>query len=268
MGHRRGAHQDGAEICSQYLFKMPKNENDLTGFVCDRCGRRDSEHVIIAPSPMPSVQSSKPAVRQTAPPALKPAQQQLDPLAPPEAVSSSACSGQLDDSTDPLALAARPRPAAAAAAPVPATDEATDETAPVTGGEPEPPSGSGADDAFKAEVERMVQEAVAREQREAAAFRAEVEAMVRQSRPPAVEAQPSAEAAPPGAGPAAGDVEAWLASLSLAQHAAAFRGAGVTPGALAALLREDRARCDARLKELGVKSVGARLRIVNAVRGV
>ena len=48
MGNRRGAHRDGAQLCSQFVLTLPKNENDLSGLHCSTCGRRDAEHVLIS----------------------------------------------------------------------------------------------------------------------------------------------------------------------------------------------------------------------------
>ena len=57
MGIQRGAHKDGPEICSQFIFKIPggSNEdgttlwgwNDKASAYCARCKQRDIDHVII-----------------------------------------------------------------------------------------------------------------------------------------------------------------------------------------------------------------------------
>ena len=172
MGNRRGVHCSGAQLCAQYILDLPKNENDLSGLHCARCGRRDAEHVIIGQQSSGERAGSQPvagATRSTSlRPALAPAPQALAPASEPArprvsgestgSTGATACSSarQLDPSTDPLARAAgtaasgAPR-AVASGALAAATVE---ETARVVGRQQ---TAAG----FKAEVERLVREGAA-----------------------------------------------------------------------------------------------------------
>ena len=185
MGNRRGAHRDGAQLCSQFVLTLPKNENDLAGLHCSTCGCRDAEHVLISqpcdPVSSASLDPASPA------PAPQPAQRE------PSSASTTAArrsQRQLDESTDPLArvgaaatAAARPPAVVSGAPPLAPSEEAERVAGPVAG----PVAGRlQSADEFKAEVERLVRlEATAGREEEAAAsgarlssvadFKAEVE---------------------------------------------------------------------------------------------
>ena len=136
-GNRRGVHRNGAQLCSQYVLNLPKNENDLAGLHCSSCGCRDAEHVII------SQPSSEPVAGASLRPALAPARQagvvrapqpaQREPLPSDESAGATARGArQLDQSTDPLArvgaaatTAARPPAVVSGAPPAATVEEAT-----------------------------------------------------------------------------------------------------------------------------------------------
>lgn len=254
MGLRRGAHKDGAHVCPQFLFSKPANHNDISAFNCSNCGRPDAEHIVIE-EPKPPARPPGPAMRPPPAPASGLHVQHASKPASPsggaqrEASTAAARDDELDEFTDPLALAggAPPRRPAPAHSASPVAAAGASEAAAA------PPTGAGGDD-FKAEVERLVQAEVEREQRDAVAFQAEVEALVRQ--------QPTAQC-PWGVSTDAG---AFLGALGLEQHLDSFRHAGVTPAKLSALLRVDKAQCEQELKKLGVKSLGHRIRIVHSLR--
>ena len=155
MGNRRGAHRDGAQLCSQFVLTLPKNENDLSGLHCSTCGRRDAEHVLISqPCDPVSGASLVPASPAPAP--------QLAQREPSSAGTTAArrSQQQLDESTDPLArvgaaatAAARPPAVVGGAPPLAFSEEAERVAGPVAG----PVAGRlQSADEFKAEVERLV----------------------------------------------------------------------------------------------------------------
>lgn len=57
MGIQRGAHVDGPHICPGFVFKVPGGTNpdgtplhgwnDCSAVNCQRCGQRDTLHVVI-----------------------------------------------------------------------------------------------------------------------------------------------------------------------------------------------------------------------------
>jgi len=52
MGVKRGKHKDGEDICKHYKFHKPGGPglwgwNDAKGAYCDRCGCRDLDHIIL-----------------------------------------------------------------------------------------------------------------------------------------------------------------------------------------------------------------------------
>ena len=252
MGVRRGAHQDGAHICPQFLFHKPANHNDVSAFNCESCGRRDSEHIVVGDAPAPT--SSAPSWRlRTTASVSHAGEPSTSGGARYEACAEAARDDELDEFNDPLAIAGGGPPRRSAPAPALSTAAAPPHPAATSAATAAPPTGDDGD-AFKAEVERLVQAEVEREQREAAAFQAEVEALVRQ--------QPTA----PSSWGVSIDTEAFLCTLGLEQHLDSFRRAGTSPAKLAALLRVEKAQCEQKLKELGVKSLGHRIRIVNALK--
>ena len=186
MGNRRGAHRDGAQLCSQFVLTLPKNENDLAGLHCSTCGRRDAEHVLISQPCDPVSGASLDPV----PPAPAPQPAQREPSSASTTAARRSTAEQLDESTDPLArvgaaatAAARP-PAVVSGAPPPASSEEAERVAGPVAGLVAGRLQSAAE--FKAEVERLVRlEATAGREEEAAAsgarlssvddFKAEVE---------------------------------------------------------------------------------------------
>jgi hypothetical protein len=273
MGVQRGEHKDGAEVCPKFVFKTPGGVqpdgtplwgwNDAKSASCARCGQRDLDHVVLRDYTKEAMEKDRIA-RAAKVEARAPARP------PPAAVSpGDAASAPLAGSTtgvmparervnplqmyelepgvpDPLAISAyqeaeRQHRMALQRAPQPelAAAPAPGATAAVSG------DGSGGseedeNERFKAEVERMVREKLTKER---------VDKL----------------AAPPSEGGLS--VREVLERLGLSQYTASFEEEGMEMGVLVSLARSEdgKAAVDEALKELGVKSVGHRLKIFAAL---
>ena len=260
LGYRRGAHQDGAGVCEHFAFTVPGKPgligwNDVSGVYCARCGRRDIEHTVLADT------AEKPPMRSndaSGPPlpglhtigAVAGPQARVDNIRTRESDRAiNAQIGMLDSSLDPLAIAAAahrsnsPRSPSPAEAPPPAEDA----------------------EAFKAEVERMVQRSIvddARRQQTNEGFKAEVDRMVQTSVAPD-RLERLAAPLPPGVHATASDL---LHALQLSQYTAAFEAESLELPVLVSLARSGgKEALDEALREVGVTSVGHRLKIFSAL---
>jgi len=274
-GYKRGGHVDGDEICKQYVFTVPGFDgkvwgwNDIRGFDCKACGRPATEHVVIK-APKMSGMKPKPA-RAPAPPqpAIDPMNtERLRAIAAEEAAKYDT-SDMLDEMNDPLAVNARPVKKPMAAPPPPPVPSLPDPppvpTRPadlVATSDPKLSEMLQKDAdynaAFKREVERMVQEKMLAEQLE------------KNATPAVPAAQLAAEGAekPPVtvSKDKFADAAALLASVSLPQYAAQFEEEAMDPATLIEVLdQQGKPALDEALKELGIKSMGHRLKIVNAM---
>ena len=259
LGYRRGAHQDGASVCEQFVFTVPGKPgligwNDVSGVYCARCGRRDIEHIVLADT------AEKPSKRSNdascpSPPGLQTVgavagpQARADNVRTRESVRAiNAQIGMLDSSLDPIAIAAThgsnaQRSPPSAEAPPPAEDA----------------------EAFKAEVERMVQRSIAddaRRQQTNEGFKAEVDRMVQTSVAPDRLERLTAPL-PPGVPDTTSDL---LHALQLSQYTEAFDAESLELPVLVSLARSGgKEALDEALREVGVTSVGHRLKIFSAL---
>jgi len=268
MGYKRGAHQDGVDICKHYVFDIPGRTpglfgwNDTCAVWCKRCGKRETEHVVIRG--LPEFKPEKPKFRQSAPPQA--AVQQHDPNATRmlDAAREQQINrdmNMLDAWNDPLSVGAQRHEA-----PPPPPPEAPPLlVAPVTAKPVAATSEDPSSDAFKAEVERMVREEIAKEERERASngeFKASVDEMIKSTVAPDRLAE--LNAAPPGA---AASVSELLRKLELEQYIGAFEAEALELPVLISLARSDgKVALDEALKEVGVKSIGHRLKIFTALQ--
>jgi hypothetical protein len=114
LGYKRGEHQDGPDVCSHYVFDVPGRKpgvygwNDTCAVFCARCGRRETEHVIIRDEV--AVEASKRAAMSRPPPAVA-----LPPAAEAQAARAADAARErqinrsmnmLDTASDPLYVAA------------------------------------------------------------------------------------------------------------------------------------------------------------------
>ena len=255
LGFRRGAHQDGEAVCKHFVFTVPgKNGtygwNDVSGVYCERCGRRDIEHVVladtVAPPPKPSPGASDPLPTGLQTVHAVGGAQSADIARRQESDRAiNAQIGMLDPSLDPIAVAAAANRAHAP--------------------QPRPPPAEDAD-AFKAEVERMVRQSVAddrQRQQTNEGFKAEVDRMVQTSVAPDRLERLTAPL-PPGVPSTVG---ALLHELELSQYAKAFEAESLELPVLVSLARGGgKEALDDALREVGVTSVGHRLKIFSALQ--
>ena len=284
MGVQRGAHKDGAHICPQYKFKVPggKQEdgtplwgwNDVKAAYCANCGCRDIDHVIIRDWTSEQLEADKAAYKKQGEkerqmikkgPSLyseKPAAADATALNPDATVSRALAKEPVQPMQmfelepgvpDPLAInayrdAERERDARLQAE---RTEKqlaaAREEAATARKAAVVDVSDGGAtqqseNDAFKAEIERMVREQVAKEKLDAMA-----------------KAQPATGVL---------SIDQMLTSLGLTQYIEAFKEEGMEMSVLVSLAKSEDGKLavDEALKELGVKSVGHRLKIFAALQ--
>lgn len=116
-GYKRGAHEQGEEICKQYVFTVPGYDgtvwgwNDVRGFNCKACGRPATEHIVLK---APKIDEPKPKKQQQMP---QPTAATLGPLESEtrrarmaEEAAKYEPGDMLDEMNDPLAVNARPKP--------------------------------------------------------------------------------------------------------------------------------------------------------------
>ncbi len=209
MGYKRGAHKDGADVCEHFVVQTKAvpgvwGWNDTNFLNCAACGRPAVDHVVLrepeAPDPTP--ERVRGPVRRDAPPPQSSAASGLssDQIAAfREAQAQMAAATKvdlemLDESVDPLAVAAQirqaPKPAPSPPAPSPPAApaelpaelmaalleraEAESKRFAPAGAPPAEPDAAVASllarekaysEAFKDEVEQMVRESIAAERR-------------------------------------------------------------------------------------------------------
>ena len=291
MGVQRGTHISGPDVCPKYVFTMPGGKNadgstlwgwnDIRAAYCANCGQRDIDHVVVRDLNEEVIRKDRGAnaaheereQRQ----GREAVRTRVDVLreagiADPTAANPRASYTASKPETDPLEAAARlgmlelepgvPDPLAMNAYRDAARQQserqaeriarlAAETVAAVTakeGEEARAPTGgaemAGADDEserFKAEVEKMVKEQLARERL-------------------------SILTAPAAGAPSS--VKQLLGSLGLERYLARFEAEEMEMPVLIALARgEGKDALDAALKELGVNSIGHRLKIFAALQG-
>ena len=287
MGVQRGAHKDGEHICPKFVFKVPGGVqedgtplwgwNDADGARCARCKLRDLDHIVIrdycqegleeerkkaekerqkkAMKHVPLPTATAPGTEVTPSGEVQTQQYESSTAASVRArkemgdpLASQIGMFELEPGVpDPLAFSAykqaekeqmnslnalKAQKAKAAAAEAAANPTGVDiGDAPVADEENE---------RFKAEIEKMVREQVAKEKLD----------------------KLSAPAA------SALTIKEMLASLSLERYLPAFEEEGMEMSVLTQLAstEDGKAAVDEALKELGVKSIGHRLKIFAALQ--
>ena len=274
MGVQRGAHKDGEELCPKYVFKIPGGKNpdgstlwgwnDAGAAYCARCGARDLDHIVLRDFTTESIEKDR----------MKEQKERAMPAPPPRAPAvdltaanpSAAHSGlptaeekgaaarlgmfELEPGVvDPLAMnayrdAARREQERQGSVAEQVTAKAVSAITsamppPATGGSDE--GGVDETERFKAEVEKMVKEQLAKEKL-------------------------SMLNAPVAGAPSS--VKEMLMSLGLEQYLSKFEEEAMEMSVLVSLARsEGKEALDEALKEVGVKSVGHRLKIFAALQG-
>jgi len=279
MGVQRGAHKDGAHICAHFVFKKPGGKNpdgttlwgwnDVEAANCAACGCRDMDHVVLrdltdeylkkdrereahrarkSDGTPPGATSYQPGRREM----VRAEAGEADPTAanPTESAPSLTYISPIQvyelepGIPDPLALNAYHE-----------TQKAMQEAAAAQAAQTA--TGSIDSDAFASAAE------------ENARFKAEVERAVKEQM--AMEHRAASAASAPAHKPAAPrSVKEMLASVGLDRHLAAFEEEGMELDVLVQLANADgggKEALDEALKEVGVKSVGHRLKIFAALQG-
>lgn len=297
-GFKRGEHVEGPHICEQYVFQAPGQTsgvwgwNDTQALYCAACGRLASDHVVLA---KPTFEE----IKKKPPPSL-PSGYVLDSsqllstraYQAERAASAKTALDMLDETVDPLAVAAQIRPSqrsrAAAAAPgcapgcgpTPAASVEEEALASALAGslgvsrakQGSFPAGGGAkpdegvaallaretayNDSFKDEVERMVRESIAAERRK------ELELELDARMPPQQQS-----GAPPAAAPRRhASVASLLEAAALPQYLATFEEEAMDAETLYGVMEsQGRTALEEVLLELGVRSKGHRMKIANLV---
>ena len=329
-GYIRGAHQDGEDICPQFLFHMPGSSstperavwgwNDIAAFDCDRCKRPATEHIVIkAPAPYDpgknletkikgisgktgeaiTLDGGGPTIRSPTD-MLPDTEERKKREAEAAAFINAGYSpdGMLDESNDPLAVNARPKPKKSQ--PPPQQPAPSLQPAPRPAAQPAPaaPMPTAPADLAEGVQDPALQELLARDAAANDAFKREVERMVREAnREQELKARAGAAgSATATAGGAAGsggggggggggivenkdlsgctvpigtfaDASALLSSVSLAdKYLTVFEEEAMDPDTLIEVLQQQgRSALEDALKELGIKSMGHRLKIINAL---
>jgi len=296
MGVQRGEHKDGPDVCPKYEFKIPGGINpdgtplwgwnDAGAAFCKNCGCRDVDHVVLRdfteeavreerekvarqrnagaawPRP-PRTQAEVMQQANTADPtaANPPPRPVFDHRAPAtESLEAAAQLGMYElepGVPDPLAMnayqsaareqsqrqASRAAKVAAEAVSAVTAKAAADGgmgDVAATGGAALDAAGDDETERFKAEVERMVKEQLAKEKL-------------------------SMLTAPAAGAPAS--VKELLGSLGLEQYLARFEAEEMEIAVLVSLARsEGKEALDEALKEVGVNSIGHRLKIFAALQ--
>jgi len=260
LGYKRGAHKDGVDVCAGFRFFIPGGTdeqgqklwgwNDVRGVNCARCGMRDVDHVVLRDT-VESQRKREKAQAKVQTEAAVPTQQSVAPVAAERPASLLAADPldlansdpwMLTADNDPLAKAGYERPAPA---PPPAPVPRPTMTAPV----PAADVATGDADPFKAEVEAMIAASVAAD---------------RASSSVAAEKLKALTAAPPDA-PAS--VAELLSTLGLSRYTEAFEQEALDLPTLVQCARsEGKDALDEALKEVGVSSIGHRLKIFSALQ--
>lgn len=294
MGVKRGMHEKGAEKCPCYAFHPPGRIegvwgwNDTTALFCATCGDLATSHVIIS---LPVIDDYTVRVKEQQ--ALQQAQQQARKQAQYKAAAHSAIApeerlaqqshleepnvddGMLHAGNDPLAFNApkpklRPPPperaeslSSIAIAPAPVGLE------PTLGGDTEQSPelrellarDHAANEAFKREVDKMVQEELLKEQLQ----KRELERAAASTTSNDVAKTGTFEEMQTVSPTKFADSSVLLHSVGLPQYQAAFDEQAMEPETLVEVLRQQgREALDEALKELGIK-MGHRLKIINAM---
>jgi len=304
-GYIRGAHKGGPEICDGYEFHLPGSSstpdkviwgwNDIASFDCEKCKLPAEDHIVLrAPTPIVIKPDKKDTLRRdTVQPAVS-----FDPTAADPANESEKRkqreaeqaayfnsgydpTGMLDDENDPLAIVAKPKPKPPPPPPPPASVPVMP-AQPVTAAKAPPATFTaiGAD-LVEGVQDPALQELLSRDASANEAFKREVERMVREANQQQASNEPSgAPPVPTGRGVAeskdlAGctvplgtfaDAGALLQSVALERYETAFNEEAMDPDTLIEVLEQQgKSALDEALKELGIKSMGHRLKIVNAL---
>jgi len=267
-GYKRGAHQDGEEVCKQYEFTVPGYDgtvwgwNDVRGFNCKACGRLATEHVVIEE---PKILEMPKRREPVAPPSatVEPAVA-FDPHEDAERYRARAAEYEakyeagdmLDEMNDPLAVNARPKPK-----PPPPPPQQLPK-------QPQQPPQSACTPAHEALSAGDAVEQARRDAEYNEAFKREVERMVREK--PNLAASAQQPEVPPALVTVPKDTfrdaAALLASVNLPQYTTQFEEEEMDPTTLIEVLdQQGKAALDEALKELGIKSMGHRLKIINSM---
>ena len=288
MGVQRGAHKDGDDICPKFQFKTPGGTqpdgtplwgwNDADAARCKRCKRRDLEHVVVRDFCQEGLEEERAKVKRQQESKERELQHQpvqgwsrapgasYDPTAGNPSESATAAALRARAPTDPFAaqlgllelepgvpdplalsayqqatkeqataIAANKAKAEAAKATEIAAKLAATGGIDISDAADSAAASSSADDEnarFKAEVEKMVAEQLAKER--------ELKAAKQQM-----------------------TLKEMLTSISLERYLPAFEEEGMEMSVLMQLAQTEdgKAAVDEALKELGVKSVGHRLKI-------
>jgi hypothetical protein len=318
-GYKRGAHQDGEDVCPGFVFHLPGSSstaehvvwgwNDTASFFCERCKRPATEHIVLKAPVIVETKPKPPAAR------LPPQQHQVFEIPTQERQARQAeqaaffnagydPTGMLTEDNDPLAVNARPKPKPP---PPPAKHELSWQLPPDKQAEMdrlaaevkalrarEQPTGKdfvGAPEATPpadlAEVQDpALMELLVRDANANEAFKREVERMVREAnRKQELDAHAKNSGAAQAQAPSASavseikdlsgctvprghfkDASAMLRSVGMEKYADVFEEEAMEPDTLIEVLQQQgRSALDEAIKELGIKSMGHRLKIINAL---
>lgn len=295
MGVQRGAHKDGDDICPKFQFKKPGGIqpdgtplwgwNDADSARCARCKRRDLEHVVVRDFCQEGLEEERAKVKREQEKKAQREMMQHQMPAPGRGMGGggdltaanptheSAAAAALKSRTptdpfaaqmgvlelepgvpDPLALTAY-RQAEKEQSAALAAHKAKEEAERAAAAAAKLPATGGIDigDAAGSAV------AAASAEEENARFKAEVEKMVAEQ----LEKERQEKAAKKDM-----SLKEMLASINLEQYLPAFEEEGMEMSVLVELARTEdgKAAVDEALKELGVKSIGHRLKIFAALQ--
>ena len=327
-GYKRGAHQDGEDICPGYVFHLPGSSstpekvvwgwNDIASFDCERCKRPATEHIVLREPPKVDVSKEAKDAKKWKPKSGReklpgetcviagnrgapPGDVTMDAQAAKQRAAEQAAyinsgysaDGMLDDMNDPLAINARPKPKppppkpVAPAPPPPPPPQPQYFMPPAMPPAPPPANPTPAADLAEGVQDPALQELLARDAAANDPFKREVERMVREAnRNQELDAH-AAKQQKAGAGAAApggvvvdskdlsgstvafgtyADASALLGSVSLEKYLPMFEEEAMDPDTLIEVLQQQgRSALEEALKELGIKSMGHRLKIINAM---
>ena len=304
-GFKRGAHVDGEDVCPGYVFHLPGSSstpekviwgwNDVASFDCERCKLPATQHIVLREPPkyVPTKEDEKWMPKSGRPQAQKPkasggadavmmgSEERKAREAETAAFFNAGYSadGMLDEMNDPLAVNARPKPKPppppqqyyqpppppAAPAPVP--------TAPgdMAEGVQDPAlqellaRDAAANDAFKREVERMVRDANRAQELDAKIGSAPASGGGGATKAGGVAESKNLSGCTVPMGTFA-DAAALLDSVALDKYKPMFEEEAMDPDTLIEVLQQQgRSALEEALKELGIKSMGHRLKIINAL---
>lgn len=241
----RGHHAEGEHVCEMFVFQKPGQTkglwgwNDTSALYCKECGRLATDHILLEEpkdefvhkNSLPkALQKDKNQMSMEQIQALRQRQHEAE-------LAAKTDLAMLDPSSDPLAINA--------------TRHAKSEIAPPVSVNANVASAMQLEkekmhsDAFKEEVERMIQESVARDRQQAA------EASGAALEPQTPKFSTSAE---------------LLEAVGLSQYASDFEREAMDPETLFEVMKyQGRLALEEVLTELGVQSKGHRMKIANLV---